>query len=103
MTVVPLHPRHLTDADVVALRPRVLRLVRGSGADRWILDMAGPGRYVRLAVVDRQGGVLFAITRRRGAYRITDRGGRCIVETRRLADVLAVLAARAAPFGTRAD
>lgn len=90
MTVVPFNAKCLTDADVQAVRPRILRMIQSGVADRWNLDMSYDG-YTAITVLGRRDDVLFSITKDRGAYRVADPVDRQIVQTRRLENVLASL------------
>lgn len=91
MNVIALNSRCLSQADVIAVRPRILSLIRRGLADRWNLDMGRDG-YDTITVL-RQGSddPLFAISKREGAYRVVDDAGRPMVQTRLLENVLAIL------------
>lgn len=90
MTVIPFNTKCLSEDDVLAVRPRILSMIRTGIADRWNLDMSHDG-YTSITVLDQRDDVLFAITKDRGAYRVVDMIDRPIVETRRIDNVLACL------------
>lgn len=90
MTLVAFSPRCLTAADVEALRPRILQLIRSGAAERWNLDMSMHG-YARITVLGRRARTLFAITKDRGSYRVVGGDGRPLLLCRRIENVLAVL------------
>jgi hypothetical protein len=90
VTVVAFHPALLTDADVCAVRPRILQLIRSGIADRWNLDMGERG-YTAITILDHQDDVVFAISKAGGAYRVVNDGNQPVVQSRRLENVLAVL------------
>jgi hypothetical protein len=90
VTVVAFNPALLTEADVRAVRPRILRLIQTGIADRWNLDMGDCG-YTAITILDHRDDVVFAISKQRGAYRVVNDGNHPVVESRRLENVLAVL------------
>ena len=90
VSVIALNVTCLSAADVAAVRPRILALIRRGMAERWDLDMSREG-YAAITVQGRGDQVLYTITKQRGAYCIADAGGRSLLESRRLGDVLAVL------------
>lgn len=90
MNVIALNSRCLSEADVLAVRPRILSLIRRGLAERWNLDMGHDG-YDAITVLGRGNGPLFSITKKAGSYRVVDVSGRPMLQTRRLDDVLAIL------------
>ena len=91
MTVVAFSPRRLSEADVRTLRSHILRLIARGRADWWNLDMATDG-YAAVTVLGPGRDPLYAITKDRGAYHVVCGRGRNVLQSRRLDNVLAVLA-----------
>ncbi len=90
MNVITLNSRCLSEADVLAVRPHILSLIRRGLAKWWDLDMGEEG-YASISVLGQKNDLLFAITKKDGAYRIVDVSGRPMLQSRRLQNVLAVL------------
>lgn len=90
MNVITLNSRCLSEADVLAVRPHILSLIRRGLAKWWNLDMGEEG-YASISVLGQKNDLLFAITKKDGAYRIVDVSGRPMLQSRRLQNVLAVL------------
>ncbi|TVR98536.1 MAG: hypothetical protein EA406_06425 [Rhodospirillales bacterium] len=90
MSVIALNVSCLSAADVAAVRPHIMSLIRRGIAERWDLDMSLDG-YAAITVQGSGGRVLFAITKQHGAYCVANAAGRPVLESRRLSDVLAVL------------
>ena len=91
MTVVKFSPRRLTDDDVHTLRDHILRLIDRGRAGWWDLDMANDG-YAAIRVLGPRRDPLYAITKDRGSYQVSAGSGRQLLLSRRLDNVLAVLA-----------
>lgn len=90
MNVIALNSRCLSEADVIAVRPHILSLIRRGLATWWDLDMGTEG-YASISVLGQKDDLLFAITKRNGAYRVVDVAGKPMLQSRRLENVLAVL------------
>ena len=90
MSVTVLNSRCLSEADVIAVRPHILSLIRRGLAKWWDLDMGTEG-YASISVLGQKNDLLFEITKRNGAYRVVDVAGRPMLQSRRLENVLAVL------------
>ncbi len=90
MNVVRLNSRCLSEADVLAVRPHILNLIRRGLAKSWDLDMGAEG-YASISVLGQEDDLLFAITKKDGAYHVVDVKGRPMLQSRKLANVLAVL------------
>ena len=90
MSVTVLNSRCLSEADVIAVRPHILSLIRRGLAKWWDLDMGTEG-YASISVLGQKDDLLFEITKRNGAYRVVDVAGRPMLQSRRLENVLAVL------------
>jgi hypothetical protein len=91
VTVIDFSPRRLSEDDVHALRAHILRLIARGRADWWDLDMANDG-YAAVRVLGPCRDPLYAITKVGGAYRVNAGCGRPLLQSRRLTNVLAVLA-----------
>jgi hypothetical protein len=91
LSVVAFRPGRLSEADIEALRPSILSLIARGRATWWDLDLGADG-YAGLVVRGPGRCRLYAITKHGGAYRVVNRAGRRVVESRRLENVLAVLA-----------
>ena len=91
MTVVAFSPRRLSDSDVRALRSHILRLIDRGRAAWWNLDMAADG-YAAVTVLGPGRSPLYAVTKDRGTYRVVGSSGQPLLQSRRLDNVLAVLA-----------
>ena len=90
MNVITLNSRCLSEADVLAVRPHILSLIRRGLAKWWDLDMGEEG-YASISVLGQKDDLLFAITKKDGAYRVVDVAGKPMLQSRRLENVLAVL------------
>ena len=90
MNVITLNSRCLSEADVIAVRPHILSLIRRGLAKWWDLDMGAEG-YASISVLGQKDDLLFAITKRNGAYRVVDVAGKPMLQSRRLENVLAML------------
>ncbi len=90
MNVITLNSRCLSEADVLAVRPHILSLIRRGLAKWWDLDMGVEG-YTCISVLGQKDDLLFAITKKDGAYRVVDVSGRPMLQSRRLQNVLAML------------
>ena len=90
MNVIALNSRCLSEADVIAVRPHILSLIRRGLAKWWDLDMGAEG-YASISVLGQKDDLLFAITKRNGAYRVVDVAGKPMLQSRRLENVLAML------------
>jgi hypothetical protein len=90
VNVITLNSRCLSEADVIAVRPHILSLIRRGLATWWDLDMGTEG-YASISVLGQKDDLLFAITKRNGAYRVVDVAGKPMLQSRRLENVLAVL------------
>jgi hypothetical protein len=90
VSVTVLNSRCLSEADVIAVRPHILSLIRRGLAKWWDLDMGTEG-YASISVLGQKDDLLFEITKRNGAYRVVDVAGRPMLQSRRLENVLAVL------------
>lgn len=90
MSVTVLNSRCLSEADVIAVRPHILSLIRRGLAKWWDLDMGTEG-YASISVLGQKDDLLFEITKRNGAYRVVDVAGKPMLQSRRLENVLAVL------------
>ena len=90
MNVITLNSRCLSEADVLAVRPHILSLIRRGLAKWWDLDMGEEG-YASISVLGQKDDLLFAITKKNGSYHVVDVAGRPMLQSRRLENVLAVL------------
>lgn len=90
MNVIALNAKCLSEADVLAFRRRILSLIRRGHACRWNLDMGMDG-YESITVLGDRDDPLFAISKKEGAYRVVDDAGRPLLQTRLLANALAIL------------
>jgi hypothetical protein len=90
VNVIALNSRCLSEADVIAVRPHILSLIRRGLAKWWDLDMGAEG-YASISVLGQKDDLLFAITKRNGAYRVVDVAGKPMLQSRRLENVLAML------------
>lgn len=73
------------------LRAHILALIARGRAAWWDLDMATDG-YAAVTVLGPSRVPLYAITKDQNTYHVVGGCGRSLVQTRRLANVLAVLA-----------